>query len=225
MALSRKVGQAAACKGRASRLRGAGERAPHSTLIRESRLGPAIVLQALMFLLIVLLLIAASGANASAQNGGKNMSLTISSPSFSNGGDIAKKFTCDGADVSPQLSWTEPPAGTKSFALLSDDPDAPVGNWNHWVLWNLPPETRSLAEGLSKTAKLPDGSQQGMNDFRKTGYNGPCPPPGKPHRYYFKLFALDAKLDLKPGAGKRDLEAAMKGHILAQSEWMGRYGR
>jgi len=153
------------------------------------------------------------------------MSLTISSSSFTNGGDIAQKFTCDGADVSPHLTWTEPPAGTKSFALLSDDPDAPVGNWNHWVLWNLPPETRSLAEGLSKAGKLPDGSQQGNNDFRKTGYNGPCPPPGKPHRYYFKLFALDAKLDLNPGAGKRDLEAAMKGHILAQSEWMGRYGR
>ena len=153
------------------------------------------------------------------------MSLTISSPSFSNGGDIAKKFTCDGADVSPQLSWTEPPVGTKSFALLSDDPDAPVGNWNHWVLWNLPPEAGGLAEGLSKAPKLGDGSQQGMNDFRKTGYNGPCPPPGKPHRYYFKLFALDTKLELKAGAGKRELEAAVKGHILAQAEWMGRYGR
>jgi len=153
------------------------------------------------------------------------MSLSISSPSFTNGGDIAKKFTCDGADVSPQLSWTDPPAGTNSFALLSDDPDAPVGNWNHWVLWNLPPEARGLPEGVRKDARLPDGSQQGKNDFPKTGYNGPCPPPGKPHRYYFKLFALDAKLDLKPGAGKRELEAAMKGHILVQAEWMGRYGR
>lgn len=153
------------------------------------------------------------------------MPLTISSPSFTNGGDIAKKFTCDGADASPQLSWTEPPAGTKSFALLADDPDAPVGNWNHWVLWNLPPEARGLGEALSKAAHLPDGSQQGSNDFRKSGYNGPCPPPGKPHRYYFKLFALDAKLDLNPGTGKRELEAAMKGHILAEAEWMGRYGR
>jgi Raf kinase inhibitor-like YbhB/YbcL family protein len=159
------------------------------------------------------------------RSGGNNMSLTISSSSFSNGGEIAKKFTCDGADVSPQLSWNEPPAGTKSFALLADDPDAPVGNWNHWVLWNLPPETRSLAEGLSKAAHLPDGSQQGMNDFRKTGYNGPCPPPGKPHRYYFKLFALDGKLTLKDSTTRKDLEAAMKGHILAQAEWMGRYGR
>jgi Raf kinase inhibitor-like YbhB/YbcL family protein len=155
----------------------------------------------------------------------KKMSLTISSPSFTNGGDIAKKFTCDGVDVSPQLSWPDPPSGTKAFALLTDDPDAPVGNWNHWTMWNLPSTLRGLSEGVSKEGTLPDGSQQGLNDFRKTGYNGPCPPRGKPHRYYFKLFALDTKLDLKPSAGKKELEAAMKGHILAQAEWMGRYGR
>ena len=153
------------------------------------------------------------------------MSLTISSPSFANGGDIAKQFTCDSADVSPQLSWTEPPAGTKSFALLVDDPDAPVGNWNHWALWNMPSTLRSLPEGVSKTAHLQDGSVQGLNDFHKPGYNGPCPPAGKPHRYYFKLFALDTSLDLKPTAGKHLLEGAMKGHILAQAEWMGRYRR
>jgi Raf kinase inhibitor-like YbhB/YbcL family protein len=168
-------------------------------------------------------MLAFAGSSASSPDGGKTM--TISSPSFSNGGDIAKKFTCDGADVSPQLLWTDAPAGTKAFALLSDDPDAPVGNWNHWVLWNLLPTASGLPEGTSKEARLPDGSQQGHNDFRKTGYNGPCPPPGKPHRYYFKLFALDAKLELKPGASKKELEAAMKGHILAQAEWMGRYGR
>ena len=153
------------------------------------------------------------------------MSFTISSPSFSNGGDIAKKFTCDAADLSPQLTWNEPPTGTKTFALLVDDPDAPVGNWNHWTMWNLPPNLRGLPEDVKKEASLPDGSLQGRNDFRKTGYNGPCPPPGKPHRYFFKLFALDAKLDLKSGEGKKGLEAAMKGHILAQAEWMGKYGR
>lgn len=152
-------------------------------------------------------------------------SFTISSPSFSNGGDIAKKFTCDGADVSPQLIWTDPPAGTKSFALLTDDPDAPMGNWNHWAAWNLPSTLRGLPEGVPKDARLPDGSVQGKNQFPKTGYNGPCPPRGKPHRYYFKLFALDTTLDLKPGAGKKELESAMKGHILAQAEWMGRYHR
>src|SRR5579871_225603 len=154
-----------------------------------------------------------------------SMSLSISSPSFTNGGNIARKFTCDGADVSPQLSWSHPPQGTKSFALLVDDPDAPVGNWNHWAMWNLPAAARDLAEGIRKDAELSDGSRQGQNDFRKTGYNGPCPPPGKPHRYYFKLCALDASLDLKPGATKKNIEAAMKGHILAEAEWMGRYGR
>lgn len=156
---------------------------------------------------------------------GNAMSLNISSPSFPSGGDIPKKFTCDGADVSPQLAWTEPPSATKSLALLVDDPDAPVGNWNHWTLWNLPASARGLAEGIGHEEKLPDGTEQGKNDFRKTGYNGPCPPPGKPHRYYFKLFALDTKLDLKSGAGKHELESAMKKHILAQGEWMGRYGR
>jgi Raf kinase inhibitor-like YbhB/YbcL family protein len=163
--------------------------------------------------------------SAFSRNPEPTMSLTISSPSFSNGDDIAKKFTCDGPDVSPQLSWTEPPAGTQSFALLVDDPDAPVGNWNHWTIWNIPPTSRGLGEGLTKTAHVADGSEQGMNDFKKVGYNGPCPPAGKPHRYYFKLFALDIKLNLKGQAGKPELEAAMKGHILGHAEWMGRYKR
>jgi Raf kinase inhibitor-like YbhB/YbcL family protein len=154
-----------------------------------------------------------------------SMSFTISSPSFTNGGNIAQKFTCDGADVSPQLSWGDPPAGTKTFALLVDDPDAPVGNWSHWAMWNVPATARGLAEGIRKEERLSDGSMQGRNDFRKTGYNGPCPPPGKPHRYYFKLYALDTTLDLKLSATKREVEAAMKGHVLAQGEWMGRYGR
>ena len=153
------------------------------------------------------------------------MAFTISSSAFSNGGGIPKKFTCDGPDVSPQLAWTEPPAGTKSFSLLADDPDAPVGNWNHWTVWNLPVTLSSLPEGVSKEARLSDGTEQGRNDFGKTGYNGPCPPPGKPHRYYFKLFALDTKLDLKAGSRKKELENAMKGHVLGQGEWMGTFGR
>lgn len=153
------------------------------------------------------------------------MSFSLSSSSFSNGGNIDKKFTCDGADVSPQLAWTNPPSGTKSFALLTDDPDAPVGNWSHWVMWNIPSNVSSLPVELAKQARLADGSEQGMNDFHKTGYNGPCPPPGKPHRYYFKLFALSTTLKLKSGAAKHDLESAMKDHVLGQAEWMGRYGR
>lgn len=153
------------------------------------------------------------------------MPFAISSSGFSNGGSIPKKFTCEGPDVSPALTWTDPPATTKTFALLVDDPDAPVGNWNHWATWNLPAALRSLPEGVRKDARLSDGTEQGTNDFRKTGYNGPCPPAGKPHRYYFKLFALDSQLDLKPGSGKKELETLMKGHVLAQAEWMGTYGR
>lgn len=153
------------------------------------------------------------------------MSFTISSPSFSDGGTMDRRFTCDSTDVSPKLVWTDPPVGTQTFALLTDDPDAPVGNWNHWTAWNLPSSLRGLSENLPKDAQLSDGTQQGRNDFRKSGYNGPCPPPGKPHRYYFKLFALDTKIDLKSSSGKKELEAAMKGHVLAQAEWMGRYGR
>jgi Raf kinase inhibitor-like YbhB/YbcL family protein len=192
---------------------------------RSTRRIGSIFLAAVLASMLDTQFFATAEASSSGRGRGDPMSLTISSPGFSSGGDIAKKFTCDGADVSPPLSWTEPPAGTKSFALLTDDPDAPVGNWNHWTLWNLPASARSLPEAVSKDARLPDGTEQGRNDFRKTGYNGPCPPPGKPHRYYFKLFALDTNLNLKPSASKKELEAAMKGHILAHAEWMGRYGR
>jgi Raf kinase inhibitor-like YbhB/YbcL family protein len=153
------------------------------------------------------------------------MSFSISSTSFPNGGDIPKKFTCDGADVSPELSWTGPPAGTQSFALIADDPDAPSGTWTHWVLFDLAPETNNLAESVSKIDELPGGERQGRNDFRKIGYNGPCPPPGKPHRYFYKLYALNAKLDLKPGTSKEEVEQAMEGRILGKAEWMGKYQR
>lgn len=181
--------------------------------------------RAIFCMFLATLFISHPGVSFTSNSTERTMSFTLSSPSFSHGGTIEKKFTCDGPDVSPQLTWTEPPAGTKSLALLVDDPDAPVGNWNHWTMWNLPANLRSLPEGVSKEASLPDDSQQGLNDFRKPGYNGPCPPPGKPHRYYFKLYALDTKLDVKAGARKKDVELGMKGHILAQAEWMGKYGR
>ena len=155
----------------------------------------------------------------------QSATLSISSPSFPNGREIPKKFSCDGPDVSPQLSWTEPPAGTATFALLVDDPDAPAGNWNHWTIWNIPAGGRSLPEGVAKSQHLPDGSQQGMNDFKKVGYNGPCPPANKPHHYHFQLFALDGKLNLTGDAGKPELVGAMKGHIVAQAEWMGTFHR
>ena len=153
------------------------------------------------------------------------MSFQIASTTFSSGGTIPKKYTCDGPDLSPPLSWQEPPAGTQSFALIADDPDAPAGTWVHWVLYNAPTTAKELPEGVTKEEQLPDGTLQGRNDFRKIGYGGPCPPPGKPHRYFFKLYALDTKLNLKAGANKADVERAMKGHILGETELIGRYGR
>lgn len=153
------------------------------------------------------------------------MALQLRSPDFTSGGTIPKQFTCDGADISPSLEWSDPPAGTQSFALITDDPDAPVGTWVHWVLFDLPAKARALAQNLPKKEEMADGSRHGRNDFGKIGYGGPCPPLGAPHRYFFKIYALDTKLNLKAGATKKDVERAQQGHILAQGEWMGRYGR
>ena len=150
------------------------------------------------------------------------MAFHLTTTAFQNGGFIGKKFTCDGPDISPALAWTEPPAGTKSLAVIVDDPDAPAGTWVHWVLYDLPGDARELGEGVAKDRQLPDGARQGRNDFGKIGYNGPCPPKGGPHRYFFKLYALDHKTSLKPGASKTELERAMKGHILGEAEVIGR---
>jgi Raf kinase inhibitor-like YbhB/YbcL family protein len=151
------------------------------------------------------------------------MAFQIITSAFRNGDSIPKKLTCDGPDVSPPLSWTDPPAKTKSFAIIADDPDAPGGMWVHWVLYDLPADTRKLPEGLAKNPRLPNGALQGRNDFGKTGYNGPCPPRGSVHRYFFKLYALDSQTGLKAGATKADLERAMNGHILAQAQIIGTF--
>jgi Raf kinase inhibitor-like YbhB/YbcL family protein len=153
------------------------------------------------------------------------MSFALRSPDFANGAEIPRGFTCDGEDRSPALEWSQAPEGTKFFALIADDPDAPAGTWAHWVIFNIPASAKSLNGGVDKKEQLADGTRQGRNDFRKIGYNGPCPPPGKPHRYYFKLYALDAELKLAAGASKSDVERAMEGHILGRAEWMGRYQR
>ena len=150
--------------------------------------------------------------------------MQITSPAFNAGGMIPFQHTCDGPDVSPPLFWMDPPAGTQSFALIADDPDAPAGTWVHWVVWNIPASASGLEENLAKIASLPNGVQQGMTDFRRIGYGGPCPPSGI-HRYFFKLYALDIMLDLPSSTTKRDLERAMEGHILAQTELTGRYHR
>lgn len=151
--------------------------------------------------------------------------MELKSSAFTEGANIPRKHTCDAEDISPLLRWDNAPAGTKAFVLIADDPDAPVGTWVHWVIYDLPPETKELAEGTAKTETLEHGTKQGMNDFRRVGYGGPCPPSGSPHRYFFKLYALDAPTNLKPRATKQQLLDAIKGHVLAEAQLMGRYGR
>ena len=150
--------------------------------------------------------------------------MMITSTAFSPGELIPSEFTCDGKDLSPPLAWTDVPPGTVSLALVSDDPDAPGGTWVHWVVWNLPGAARKLEAHLPGRGELPDGTRQGTNDFHRPGYGGPCPPSGT-HRYYFRLYALDARLDLEAGATRAALDRAMKGHVLAQAELMGKYRR
>ena len=152
------------------------------------------------------------------------MALKLSSTAFSNGSDIPVKYTCDGNDVSPALSWSDAPKDTTSFALIADDPDAPSGTFTHWVLYAIPANTQQLPEGVPADEETNVG-RQGRNGFGRTGYGGPCPPPGRPHRYFFKLYALNAPLNLKPGASRNELESAMKGHVIAHTEIMGRYQR
>jgi Raf kinase inhibitor-like YbhB/YbcL family protein len=153
------------------------------------------------------------------------MSIQLTSLAFAEGQPIPAKYTGDGPDISPPLRWSGVPPGTKSLALICDDPDAPVGTWVHWVLYGLPATTNELPEKVPTTDTLPNGARQGLNDFGRVGYGGPAPPPGKPHRYFFKLYALDTQLDLKPRATKQDLLRAMEGHILAQGQLMGTYQR
>jgi Raf kinase inhibitor-like YbhB/YbcL family protein len=153
------------------------------------------------------------------------MKIEVSSTAFREGEAIPKEFTADGKDVSPPLQWAQPPENTRSLALICEDPDAPRGTWVHWVLFNLPPDTRSLERGLPATETLASGAWQGNNDFGHTGYGGPSPPKGKPHRYFFKVYALDRQLELSAGATREQLLAAIKGHILAEGQLMGRYGR
>jgi len=152
------------------------------------------------------------------------MDIKIESSAFDEGGIIPVKYTCDGEDVSPPLEWSGVPEGAKTLVLISDDPDAPMGTWVHWVLFNLPATVNNLPEDIPPVQTMENGAKQGMNDFRKIGYGGPCPPGGT-HRYYFKIYALDTEIDLEAGATKPEVLRAMEGHILAQGQLMGRYSR
>lgn len=151
----------------------------------------------------------------------------LTSSAFDDGSAIPRKYTGEGEDVSPPLAWTAPPEGAVSLVLICDDPDAPRGTWNHWLLWNLPPDLRSLPEAVPTRPDLTEygGAVQGTNDFGRIGYGGPMPPPGSSHRYYFRLYALDSKLNLPARVRRGALDMAMEGHVLAETHLMGRYSR
>lgn len=154
----------------------------------------------------------------------EEMNFELTSTGFQHESSIPIKFSCDGEDISPPLTWNDPPEGVLSFALIHDDPDLPAGTWVHWVLFNIPSNTRELAEGIPAQDVLADGSLHGVNSWGRLDYGGPCPPGGT-HRYFFKLYALDLMLDLASGASKADLLEAMDGHILAEAELMGTFSR
>jgi len=153
------------------------------------------------------------------------MTLSLSSPAFKPGAAIPRKHTGEGADVSPALEWTNAPAGTAAFVLICDDPDAPVGTWVHWVLYDLAAGTRRLEENVPKSEAVLGAAKQGRNDFRRIGYGGPMPPPGRPHRYFFRLYAVSAQTGLPAGATKAEVLRAIEGKVLAQAELMGTYKR
>jgi Raf kinase inhibitor-like YbhB/YbcL family protein len=179
-------------------------------------------------LLLSLTLVVSNVGVVLADSAGKrrtSMSLELSSSAFSTGAHIPKEFTADGKNQSPPLKWSSAPPGTKSIALICDDPDAPMGTWVHWVLYDLPANIQQLDQGIPTQNVIANGAKQGTNSFHKIGYGGPSPPPGKPHRYFFKLFALDTTLNLDPGADVKKLESAMKGHVLGEGQLMGQYAR
>ena len=199
-------------------------KAAHNKRI-AGKLGPAQAWLAGLCILVMPLLAACdSGSSTPSAAGSAAQSLTLTSPAFAAQQPIPKQYSCDGQSISPPLQWSAPPTGTKSLALIVDDPDAPGGTFVHWVLYDLPPTTLSLPEGVPTSGDLPDGSKQGRNGGGKTGYTGPCPPGGT-HHYHFKLYALDTVLDLASGADKSQLESAMDKHVLAYGELVGTYSK
>jgi hypothetical protein len=184
----------------------------------KTRLGSALAL-----ILLLAVLSACKGEGEEVARGGDGGEFKLTSTAFAAGEAIPERYSCDGKNVSPPLAWSGAPAAAKSFVLIVDDPDAPGGTFTHWIVFNLPAETRSLAEGVQASA-LPAGAGQGVNDFGKAGYGGPCPPSGS-HRYIHHLYALDAKLgDLKK-PGRQQIDTALKGHVLAEATLMGTYQR
>ncbi|HUT66699.1 MAG TPA: YbhB/YbcL family Raf kinase inhibitor-like protein [Spirochaetota bacterium] len=181
-----------------------------------------------VFFLIASLLVLTLAANTvcakDKKKEGKPVDLTVESSAFQHGGMIPVKYTCDGTDVSPPITWTDGPEGTKSYAIICDDPDAPVGTWVHWVIYDIPPDVSSLPEAVPSKKALDNGADHGTNDFKRYGYGGPCPPGGT-HRYFFKVYALDALIGKGPGLKKKELLRLMEGHIVAKGELIGKYSR
>ncbi|MBN1423083.1 YbhB/YbcL family Raf kinase inhibitor-like protein [Candidatus Fermentibacteria bacterium] len=153
------------------------------------------------------------------------MRILVTSPAFMESASIPTTHTCDGENLSPPVAWSTIPEGTQSIALLCDDPDAPLKTWVHWVVYNVPPSAQGLPQGVAHAEALPDGSRQGINDFGRVGYGGPCPPQGSTHRYFFRVYALDCTLSVGNRATKRSVEKAMEGHIVASGVLLGTYRR
>lgn len=201
-----------------------------SSIVRnfESRVGAILGRQVVLLLAILIVIsstMTACAREAPAPQKEVEMTLSLSSTAFKEGDKIPVKYTCGGQDISPPLAWGEPPQPTQAFVLIVDDPDAPGGVFTHWVLFNLPASVRQLGEGVAAQERLQNRTLQGKNDFGRIGYSGPCPPRGPAHRYRFTLYALDKPLDSKPGASKKQIVDAMKGHILAQGQLTGTYQR
>lgn len=175
-----------------------------------------------VFITTVLLSFFLFSPGFSLQKGDKKMSIELVSSAFSNMKPIPVKYTCDGQDVSPPLKWSGIPQNAKSIVLIVDDPDAPKGTWVHWVLYDIPPGVDSLSENQPRTDTLSSGAKQGLTDFKRIGYGGPCPPSGT-HRYFFKIYALDTILNLSAGKTKKEIENAIKDHIISQGELVGTY--
>jgi Raf kinase inhibitor-like YbhB/YbcL family protein len=168
----------------------------------------------------------ANKRNTMTSTGEKTVNILITSDAFLEGEVIPTKYTCDGDDLSPHLTWSDIPPNTKSLALICEDPDAPSGMFTHWILFDIPPTVIELPEGVSAAERLANGAVQGQNDFKRIGYGGPCPPSSdSPHRYYFRLYALDTELHLQAGARREDVVPAMVGHVLATGHLMGTYKR
>ncbi|MGH9377363.1 MAG: YbhB/YbcL family Raf kinase inhibitor-like protein [Terriglobia bacterium] len=196
----------------------------HSDMTESSRRARR-GLRILIAILAIFLFTSAPPRPGLAQQAGARPTFSLASSEFPEGGFIPSRYTCSGQNVSPELRWNDSSARAVTFAVIVTDPDAPAGTWTHWVAYNLPAGSRQLPDAVPEGNQIQSGGVQGMNDFHHVGYGGPCPPPGKPHRYFFTLYALNTRLGLRPGATRNQVEQAMKGHVLAQAQLMGLYGR